>query len=665
MIGTNDKTEQIKSLVEKLNKYRDAYYNKSESLVSDTEYDRLYDELEQLEKETGLVMSNSPTQTVGYTVTNQLPKIALPHPMLSLAKTKNVQEFEDYTKGKSSIYSLKLDGLSVLLVYDNGTLQMAATRGDGYQAELITSNAKVFDNVPLTISYKGHLEVEGEAIITFRDFEKINAKQPKDKKFANPRNLASGSVRQLDTSITAQRHVKFIAWKVPYLTEIADDKNINSFTDRLLYARELGFEIVPFYYVAKSDILVDTKDYILKLKQWAELKSYPYDGFVHTFNDIKYGESLGMTGHHPKHSFVLKEQDEEVETTLKEVIWQMGKTGVLTPVAVFDPVEIDGTIVERASVHNVSILTKLELNPSDVITVYKSNMIIPQVKRNLSAEKRNNPLYVRVPTYCPVCGGETKIQRVNDSNVLICTNPDCKGKLLGKLKHFCSKDAMDIQGLSEQTLEKFINYGWLNSVADIYTLEKYKTKLSLLSGFGVKSTTKLLQAIEDSKHTTLDRFINALSIPTIGKEAAKVIAKNFDYSWIKFGVACTAGYNWQRLPDFGETMAKSINWFWKQNKDWVNELGSGMDFYNPDEDKVQYNTLNGMNFVITGKLLHFKNRDELVKKIEEYGGKVVSSVSKNTTYLINNDVNSNSSKNKKAKELGVKIITEEQFLGEF
>lgn len=657
--------DEIKKMVSDLNKYRDAYYNKAQSLVSDTEYDMLYDKLEKLEKETGFILSNSPTQTVGYTVTNQLPKIALPHPMLSLAKTKNVQEFEDYTKGKSSIYSLKLDGLSVLLVYDNGTLQMAATRGDGYQAELITSNAKVFDNVPLTISYKGHLEVEGEAIITFRDFEKINAKQPKDKKFANPRNLASGSVRQLDTSITAQRHVKFIVWKVPYLTEIADDKNINSFTDRLLYARELGFEVVPFYYVAKSDTLVDTKDYILKLKQWAELKSYPYDGFVHTFNDIKYGESLGMTGHHPRHSFVLKEQDEEVETTLREVIWQMGKTGVLTPVAVFDPVEIDGTIVERASVHNVSILTQLELVPNDIITVYKSNMIIPQVRRNITAETTHNHSYVSIPTYCPVCGAETKIQRVNDSNVLICTNPDCKGKLLGKLKHFCSKDAMDIQGLSEQTLEKFISYGWLNSVADIYTLEKYKTKLSSLSGFGVKSTTKLLQAIEDSKHTTLDRFINALSIPTIGKETAKVIAKNFDYSWIKFGVACTAGYNWQRLPDFGETMAKSIDWFWKQNKDWVNELGSGMDFYNPDENKEQNNTLKGMTFVITGKLVHFKNRDELVKKIEEYGGKAASSVSKNTTYLINNDVNSTSGKNKKAKELGVKIITEEQFLGEF
>lgn len=662
MIGTNDKTEQIKSLVEKLNKYRDAYYNRASPLVSDAEYDKLYDELVILENETGIVISNSPTQTVGYEVKSELPKVKHSHPMLSLAKTKNVDEFGGYCNGKGSIVSLKMDGLTCLLTYDNGKLIQAETRGDGSIGELVTTNAKVFDNIPLIIPYMEHLEVEGEAIITYHDFEQINAKQPKDKKFATPRNLASGSVRQLDNSITAQRHVKFICWKVPYLTEISNDKNINSFVDRLLFARELGFEIVPFYYMANEESL---SDYIAKLKQWAELKSYPYDGFVHTFNDIKYGESLGMTGHHPKHSFVLKEQDEEVETTLKEVIWQMGKTGVLTPVAVFDPVEIDGTIVERASVHNVSILTKLELNPSDVITVYKSNMIIPQVKRNLSAEKRNNPLYVRVPTYCPVCGGETKIQRVNDSNVLICTNPDCKGKLLGKLKHFCSKDAMDIQGLSEQTLEKFINYGWLNSVADIYTLEKYKTKLSLLSGFGVKSTTKLLQAIEDSKHTTLDRFINALSIPTIGKEAAKVIAKNFDYSWIKFGVACTAGYNWQKLPDFGETMAKSIDWFWKQNKDWVNELGSGMDFYNPDENKEQNNTLKGMTFVITGKLVHFKNRDELVKKIEEYGGKVASSVSKNTTYLINNDVNSTSGKNKKAKELGVKIITEEQFLGEF
>lgn len=657
-----DKTDRIKSLVSELNNYRDAYYNRASPLVSDAKYDELYEELETLENETGIVMSNSPTQTVGYEAKSELPKVKHSHPMLSLAKTKNVDEFGAYCNGKGSIVSLKMDGLTCLLTYDNGKLIQAETRGDGETGELITTNARVFDNIPLIIPYMGHLEIEGEAIITHHDFELINAKQPKDKKFANPRNLASGSVRQLDSSVTAQRHVKFVCWKVPYLTQIPANRDINSFTDRLLFVRELGFDIVPFYYMANGE---DIKDYVAHLKQWAELKSYPYDGFVHTFNDIKYGEALGMTGHHPKHSFVLKEQDTEVETVLREVVWQVGKSAQITPVAIFDPVEVEGSIVEKASVHNISILTKLELIPGDIITVYKANQIIPQIRRNLTAETTPDHPYIRVPAHCPVCGGETKIQRVNDSDVLICTNPDCKGKLLGKLKHFCSKDAMDIQGLSEQTLEKFINYGWLNSVADIYTLKEHKAALSKLSGFGVKSTTKLLQAIEDSKHTTLDRFINALSIPTIGKEAAKTIAKYFDYSWIKFGIACNTRFNWQKLSDFGEVMAKSIEWYWKKNKDWVNEFGSGMDFYNPDKDKMQNNTLKDMNFVITGKLLHFKNRDELVKKIEEYGGKVAGSVSKSTTYLINNDVNSNSSKNKKAKELGVKIITEEQFLGEF
>lgn len=655
--------DRIKNLVEKLNKYRDAYYNRASPLVSDAEYDKLYDELEALEKKSGIILSSSPTQTVGYEVKSDLPKVKHSHPMLSLAKTKNIDEFGTYCNGKSSIVSLKMDGLTCLLTYENGKLIQAETRGDGEVGELITQNAKAFDNVPITIPYSGHLEIEGEAIITYEDFIEINAKQPKDKCFANPRNLASGSVRQLDSKITAQRHVRFICWKVPYLTEIANNKNINSFTDRLLFVRELGFDIVPFYYMANSE---NIKDCIAHLKQWADLKSYPYDGFVHTFNDIRYGESLGMTGHHPKHSFVLKEQDEEVETTLREIVWQVGKTSSITPVAVFDPVEVEGTIVERASVHNVSILTQLELIPGDIITIYKANQIIPQVRRNLTAESISEPRFCNIPAYCPVCGGETKIQRVNDSDVLICTNPDCKGKLLGKLKHFCSKDAMDIQGLSEQTLEKFIKLGWVKSISDIYTVLEIKSRyfaLVSMDGFGAKSVDKLRKSIQDSKHTTLDRFINALSIPTIGKEAAKTIAKHFDYSFVKFAIGCNTDFNWQKLPDFGATMAISINRFWRNNKEWIIPLGSEMDFYNPKEDKTHELTLKGMTFVITGKLLQFKNRDELVKLIEEYGGKVVGSVSKNTTYLINNDVNSNSSKNKKAKELGVKIITEKQFLG--
>lgn len=663
MVKESD-TLRIKNLVGQLNLYRDAYYNRAAPIVHDAEYDRLYDELEKLEKETGIVLSSSPTVTVGYPVKSELKKVTHSHPMLSLAKTKNLIEFSGYCGNKPSMVSLKMDGLTVLLTYDDGNLVQAETRGNGEVGELITDNATTFMNIPLTIPIKSHFEIEGEAIIRNSDFKKINSLLKISEQYSNPRNLVSGSVRQLDSSITAKRCVRFIAWKVPYLTEIADSKNLNNFADRLEYAKDLGFEIVPFFCVAKSEPF---EHYINRLKDWARAASYPYDGFVHTYLDIKYGESLGNTGHHPKHSFVLKEQDEEYETTLREIEWGMGKTGQLTPVAIFDPVDLDGAITTRASVHNVSILTELELIPGDTITVYRSNMVIPQIKRNISAENRTEHLYTKIPSVCPVCGGRAEIKRDNDSDVLICTNPDCKGKLLGKVKHFCSKDAMDIQGLSEQTLQKFISYGWLNSIADIYKLKDHKSQMASLEGFGAKSVNKLIEAIENSKHTTLDRFINALSIPNIGKEAAKVIAKHCNYNFVNFGISNNTNYNWQQLPDFGATMDKGIKQFWKVNKDWVTELGCEMDFINPYENKAN-NKVNeaiaGKTFVITGKLNHFKNRDELVQKIEEYGGKVAGSVSKNTDYLINNDITSVSSKNKKAKELGVKIITEEQFLSE-
>lgn len=655
----NYKVDEIKKLITDLNEYRDAYYNRSHPIISDREYDDLFDKLEKLEKETGIVFSNSPTQTVGYPVKSELKKVKHSHPMLSLAKTKNVIEFKGYCGNKPSLISLKMDGLTCLLTYDNGKLTQAETRGDGEIGEDITLNAEAFENIPLRIPYKNHLEIEGEAIITYSDFEEINSELLPSERYSNPRNLVSGSVRQLDASITAQRKVRFIAWKVPYLTEIGPHKNTNSFADRLDYAKDLGFDVVPFIRIPNWS---NAEMWLDKLKEQAATLSYPYDGFVHTFEDIKYGESLGNTGHHPKHSFVLKEQDEEYETTLKRVEWQLGKTGQITPVAIFEPVDIDGAIVEKASVHNVSIYTNLDLQAGDKIMVYRANQVIPQIRRNLSAQNRSST-YLRIPGYCPVCEAPTMIQKINDSEVLICTNLNCKGKLLGRLKHYSSKDAMDIQGLSEQTLQRFIDLGYLNNLPDLYSLDQHKRMLLMLEGFGALSVNKLLSAIEKSKHTTLDRFINALSIPNIGKETAKTIAKYFDYSWIKFGIACNTRFNWQKLPDFGAIMEKSLIGFWRDNKDWVEELGSMMDFYNPNEGKAQNNTLKGMTFVITGKLNHFKNRDELVKKIEEYGGKVAGSVSKSTTYLINNDVNSTSGKNKKARELGVKIISEEQFLG--
>jgi len=656
--------DRMKELIDEINHHKDLYYNKNQPIISDQEFDKLVDELEQLEKDTGIVLSSSPTQTVGYKVQSALQKVKHSHPMLSLAKTKNLFEFASYCGNKPSMISLKMDGLTVLLTYENGELMQAETRGNGEIGELITANAKVFDNIPLKIPYKEHFEIEGEAIITYSDFKKINEKLSVAERYSNPRNLASGSVRQLDPSVTAKRHVKFIAWKVPYLIDESVGLNPNNFADKLKFASGLGFTIVPYFRLANNSA-VEVKHTISDLKDWAASYEYPYDGFVQTFLDVKYGESLGYTGHHPKHSFVLKEQDTEVETVLREIVWQVGKSAQITPVAVFDPVEVEGSIVEKASVHNISILTKLELIPGDIITVYKANQIIPQIRRNLTAETTSDHPYVRVPAKCPVCGGVTKIQRVNDSDVLICTNPNCKGKLLGKLKHFCSKDAMDIQGLSEQTLQKFINLNYINSIPDLYDISMFQEELRMLDGFGAQSVKNLLDALENSKHTTLDRFINALSIPNIGKETAKVIAKAMDYNWIKFGIACNTRYNWQKLPDFGAVMERSLIQFWGENREWVESLGSMMDFYNPNEGKVRNDALYGKNIVITGKLHHFKNRDELVKKIEEYGGKVSGSVSKNTDYLINNDITSNSGKNKKAKELGVKIITEEQFLGEF
>lgn len=662
-----DKIKRIKQLVEQINYHKDLYYNKNRPEISDQEFDKLVDELTALENETGIVMSNSPTQTVGYPVKSELKKITHSHPMLSLAKTKNVHEFSTYCNGKQSLISLKMDGLTCLLTYKNGMLVQAETRGNGIEGELITENAKAFDNVPLTIPFKHHLEIEGEAIITYKDFEKINSKLPMSEQFSNPRNLASGSVRQLDSSITAKRHVKFIAWKVPTafttvtLDVFSGKYDLNNFGNKLEFVKTLGFDIVPFFYFDRN---LEIDRYLNLLKEEANKYSYPYDGFVQTFCDVKYGESLGNTGHHPKHSFVLKEQDEEYETILKDIEWGLGKTGQLTPVAVFEEVDLDGALTSRCSVHNVSILTQLDLQPGDTITVYRANQVIPQIKRNITAsEKRsNNPAYVKIPATCPVCGGATKIKRDNDSDVLICTNPNCKGKLLGRLKHFCSKDAMDIQGLSEQTLEKFINLKYIESIPDLYKINQYQRELRMLDGFGATSVKNLLDAIEKSKTITLDRFINALSIPNIGKETAKTIAKHFNYSWVKFGIACNTKYNWQSLPDFGTVMQKSLEQFWRDNKDWLSKFGCSFEFINPNENKMQNNSLKDLQFVITGKLLHFKNRDELVQRIEECGGKVAGSVSKNTDYLINNDISSNSGKNKKAKELGVKIISEKQLL---
>ena len=651
-----NKTERIKELTKMLNEYRNAYYNESESIISDYEYDKLYDELEKLENETGLSFANSPTKTVGFQVKSELEKIKHSHPMLSLDKTKSVDDLRKFAGHKDCILSLKMDGLTCLLTYENGGLVQAETRGNGDIGELITHNANVFENIPLTIEYKGHFEIEGEAIITYDDFEKINKSLPEDKKYKNPRNLVSGSVRQLDNRIAAQRHIKFVAWKVP--TVIYS----NSFLNRLKYAEKLGFEIVPLYtYSGKSSDKENLPEMIESLKTKAHNYGYPIDGLVMTYNDIQYGESLGLTGHHPRHSVAYKFYDEEFETTLNNIEWTMGKSGCLTPTAVFEPVEIDGTIVERASLHNMSIFKDLELSYGDTITVFKANQIIPQVSDNL--DRTLNNLCIS-PSTCPICGGKTEIVKDNDTEVLMCSNSNCKGKLLGKLSAFVSRNKMNIDGLSEETLSKFIARGWLTCFSDIYKLKDYYIHMINMSGFGRKSIDKLLDSIEKSRSVELNRFIAALSIPGVGDSTSKDISKHCEYDFDTFVMRLIDKYNWSVIDGIGEKTSQQIN-------EWIDDSGNRKDFRKLLQTIIPVNlntndntdqSLAGKNFVVTGDVTQFKNRKELQKFIESKGGKVIGSVTSKTNWLINNDVESTSSKNKKAMELGIPIISEKDFL---
>lgn len=642
-----DKTKRIKQLTKLLNKYRDAYYNRGESIISDYDYDNLFDELQKLEEETGIILSNSPTQTVGYEVKSQLEKVKHSHPMLSLGKTKSVNDLIKFSNGKDCIISLKMDGLTVLNTYENGELIQSETRGDGEEGELIIHNAKVFDNLPLQINNTHRFEIEGEAIITKNDFELINSKLSEENKYKNPRNLASGSVRQLDNKIAKERHVKFVAWKIPF--------GFTHFTEGFNFAQSIGFEVVPYVtYNSKTD---DIDKKIEELKAIAEEKSYPIDGLVITYDNVEYGKSLGFTGHHPKHSLAFKFYNEEVVTILKDIEWGMGRTGQLTPVALFNDVFLDGTTVNRASLHNVTILKELQLGIGDEITVYKANEIIPQLRDNLTMSNT-----ITIPSTCPICGSPTKIEKENNSEVLTCTNPNCKGKLLGKLCHAVSKKALNIEGLSEATLQKFIDRRWLQCIEDIYHLPLYKDKISRMEGFGTKSTKKLMENIEKSKDITLDKFISALSIPLIGTTASKDIAKFCDYDIEKFKqIMGKSPYKFTKIEGFGDKMARSLFDWWCDNVEEF--LGLERHFrFKKIENNINVDKLKGQNFVITGKLHHFANRDALKEKIESLSGKVVGSISTNTSFLINNDVNSTSGKNTKAKKLNIPIISEDDFI---
>ena len=657
-----DKIERLKEVTEQLNHYRDSYYNNSESLISDKQYDDLFDELQSLEEETGIVMSNSPTNTVGYEVKSKLEKVKHSHPMLSLDKTKSIDELKKFVNNRDCLLMCKMDGLTVLLTYENGELIQAETRGNGEEGEIITHNAKVFENIPVHIDYKEHLEVEGEAIITYDDFEKINSKLPENEKYKNPRNLVSGSVRQLDSNIAAQRHIKFIAWKVPYV--IKEKYEIKTMVDRFSLIEELGFETVPQIIIKSWEKHYD--EYIKVLKEIAQEKGFPIDGLVMTYNDISYGKSLGMTGHHPKHSLAYKFYDDIYPTELLGVEFTMGKTGVLTPTAVFKPVEIDGTVVERASLHNISIMKELGItHKGQTVNVYKSNQIIPQIDsvEEDDIEITDDNMIIPVEN-CPICGADTEIIKDNESEVLMCTNPDCNGKLLGQLSHFVSKNAINIDGLSVQTLQKLIDLGWVKSFPDIYHLFDHKEEMYKLDGFGKKSVDKLLDNIQKSRNTELSRFIYALSIPLIGRTASKEIAKVCCNDITIFIGMIKSNQLYKLVNDidgFGDTMLKSLCDYVKLHMSGIEALSEEFMFEKREDNNSKVD-LSGKIFVITGSVNHYKNRDELVSVIEGLNGKVSGSVSTKTSYLINNDTQSSSSKNQKAKKLNIPIISEEDFI---
>ena len=647
-----DKINRLKELTEQLNHYRDSYYNHSESLISDKQYDDLFDELQTLEEETGIVMSNSPTNTVGYEVKSKLEKVKHSHPMLSLDKTKSTDDLVKFSDGKDCIISLKLDGLTVLNTYNNCTLCQSETRGNGEEGEIITHNAKVFDNLPLNIPFDRKFEIEGEAIITQSDFEKINT----NGEYKNCRNLASGSVRQLDSNITKNRHVRFIAWKIPF--------GVTTYSQGFEIAAQYGFEVVPYVkYNSKYD---DIEKAIEVLKSIAKEKTLPIDGLVITYDNIEYGKSLGMTGHHPKHSLAFKFYDDIYPTELLDVEFTMGKTGVLTPTAVFKPVEIDGTVVERASLHNISIMKELGItHKCQIVNVYKANQVIPQIDsvEEDDIEITDDNRIIPIET-CPICGENTKIIQENDSKVLICTNDNCKGKLLGKLVHFCSKNAINIEGMSEATLQFLINKGWVMSFQDIYKLDYYRQFWKEYDGFGDKSVDRLLDAIENSRKTTLDRFIYSLSIPQIGRSTSKDISKYCNNSIDEFTfVMENTSLEFTAIDGIGVSATTSLDDWWNTNRDMFYELAEEFIFAtNKQENNNVSVDLSGKTFVITGSLNHYKNRDELVSVIEGLNGKVSGSVSAKTSYLINNDTQSSSSKNMKAKQLNIPIISEEDFI---
>ena len=644
---------RMRELIDKLNEANKAYYAEDREIMSNYEYDALYDELVKLEESTGITMSDSPTVNVGYSSVDELPKERHDKPMLSLGKTKDREELKSWLGDKEGLLSFKLDGLTIVLTYEEGRLKKAVTRGNGEVGEVITANAMVFKNVPHKISYKGRLILRGEAVIKYSDFEKINSEiEDADAKYKNPRNLCSGSVRQLNNEITAKRNVYLYAFS---LVEAADEDFNNSIECQFNFLKKQGFDVVHYVRVDSSNILEEIENYSKLVTEY----DIPSDGLVLTYDDIAYGESLGRTAKFPRNSIAFKWQDEIRETVLRQIEWSPSRTGLINPVAIFDPVELEGTTVSRASVHNVSIVRELKLGIGDHITVYKANMIIPQIAENLT---RSGDL--TIPGTCPACGGETKLIKDSMAWTLNCTNPDCPAKQIKSFALFTSRDAMNMEGISENTLEKLLATGILSDFTDLYKLSDHKDVIVTLEGFGEKSYEKMIDSIEASRNTTLPRVLYALGIPGIGVANAKVICRHFEYN-PEYIINADAD-ELSEVEGIGEILAKGIVDYFslEKNKKLFCDILKELRLEEVKVDRSN-DMVNGRSFVITGSLNTYANRDELKAKIESLGGKVTGSVSAKCECLINNDVASTSSKNKKAKELGVRIISEEDFNREY
>lgn len=645
-----DKLERIKELVELLNKAGKSYYSEGQEIMSNYEYDALYDELKKLEEETGCVLSNSPTVNVGYEVLSELPKERHDSPMLSLDKTKDREALRDWLGEQKGVLSWKLDGLTIVLTYEDGKLSKAVTRGNGEIGEIITNNARVFKNVPVTIPYKGKLVLRGEAIITYSDFNRINEEIPEmDAKYKNPRNLCSGSVRQLNNKITKERNVNFFAFALVSADNV-DFKNSRAY--QFEWLKKQGFEVVEYKMVDRDNII----DTIAWFEKTIVNNDFPSDGLVIIYDDIAYGESLGRTAKFPRNAMAFKWTDETADTVLRQIEWSASRTGLINPVAIFDPVELEGTKVSRASVHNISIMEGLKLGIGDNIRVFKANMIIPQIAANLT-ESGN----ISVPEVCPVCGQPTRISEVNDVKTLYCDNPECQAKHVKSFALLVSRDALNIDGLSEATLEKFIQKGFIKDKTDIFHLDKFRDEIVAMEGFGEKSYANLIEAVEKAKDTDLVRVLYGLGIDNIGLSTAKLIVKK-----LKGDPQAVLSVTAQELTDIngiGEVIAEAFVRYFadeKKKEEYIRLLGEVR--LKEIEESQETEELAGKTFVITGNVTHFANRKELKELIERMGGKVTGSVTGNTSYLINNDSMSQSTKNKTAAKLGVPVITEEEFI---